>query len=270
MSISEATPAKLNTYIQAVARRTPGVARTTRIVLKHMMAHAVWAGAIGANPVSETKAVKRTTPIVKALRPADLAAIRDRLEAWDQALDGNGRPRNGSLRNTMDMYAATGARTAEVLALRWPDFNFEDEQPTVTLNGTVSKDLSGKLVIKSNLKTDKSRRTLELPPFVVPMLTERAKRAFNDLVFPSAAGTPRWPDNLRRDWRNALEGSPYARVTPGAFRKAVATALAEEMGPEAARDQLGHTGFGNLKHYVEHASRGPASAVTTQKLLTSK
>lgn len=266
--IIEATPAKLHRYIQAVAVKTPGAARTARIVLKHMMAHAVYAGAVSSNPVDETKAVTPRVPNVKALRAKDIAIIRDLLEAWDSGVDRYGRPRNGSIRDTMDMYAATGARTAEVLALRWSDFSFDTDPPTVTLNGTVVRLLSGKLDIQERMKTDKSHRELELPAFVVPMLAERAKKAYGELVFPSAAGTPRWPDNLRRDWRNALEGSAYARVTPGAFRKAVATLLSEEMGAEAARDQLGHTGFGNLRNYVERASRGPAAAVAVQKLLS--
>lgn len=266
--VIEATPAKLHRYIQAVAKTTPGAARTARIVLKHMFDHAVYAGALASNPVNETKAVTPKVPNVKALRAADIATIRDLLEVWDSGLDKYKRPRNGNVRDTMDMYAATGARTSEVLALRWTDFDFTTDPPMVTLNGTVTRGLDGKLTIQERLKTNKSHRALELPPFVVPMLTERARTAYSDLVFPSAVGTPRWPDNLRRDWRTALEGTPYARVTPGAFRKAVATLLSEEMGAEAARDQLGHTGFGNLKNYVERASRGPASAGTVQKLLS--
>lgn len=266
--IVEATPAKLHRYIQAVAQKTPGAARTSRIVLKHMMAHAVYAGALSSNPVDETKAVTPRKPNVKALRAADIAAIRDLFEAWDSGVDKYQRPRNGSVRDTMDMYAATGARAGEILALRWTDFDFTTDPPTVTLNGTVARSLEGKNVIQDRLKTEKSWRQLELPAFVVPMLTERARTAYSALVFPSAVGTPRWPSNLRRDWRSALEGTSYERVTPGAFRKAVATLLSEEMGAEAARDQLGHTGFGNLKNYVERASRGPASAGTVQKLLS--
>lgn len=266
--VGECTPAKLNRYIQAVAKSTPGAARSVRIVLKHLMSHAVYAGAIDANPVVETKTVSRTAPNVKALRADDVRAIRDHLESWDSGVDKYKRPRRGSLRDTMDMYAATGARTSEVLALRWTDFDMDSLPPVVTLNGTVARALDGKLVIKEQMKTDKSHRTLELPAFVVPMLIERAKAAYNELVFPSAAGTPRWPDNLRRDWHSALAGTPYEKVTPGAFRKAVATLLAEELGVEAARDQLGHTSFGNLKHYVEQASRGPAVATTVQKLLS--
>lgn len=266
--VGEASAAKLHKYIQAVAAKTPGAARSARLVLKHMMAHAVWAGALERNPVDDTKAVLAKAPKVKALRAADVRAIRDALEAWDAGVDKYKRPRNGSLRDTMDMYAATGGRTSEVLALRWTDFDFDADPPTVTTSGTVTRNLEGKLVIRDTLKTEKSHRTLELPAFVVPMLTERARNAYNALVFPSAVGTPRWPDNLRRDWRSALAGTPYAWVTPGAFRKALATLLAEEMGAEAARDQLGHTGFGNLRHYVEQASRGPAAAGTIQKFLT--
>ena len=265
--LSEATPAKLNRFIQAVAKTHPGMARTVRIVLKHVMAHAVYEGAIDRNPVGETKAVTRTVVHVRALRAADVAAIRDLLEAWDRGVDKFNNPRNGSVRDSMDMYAATGARTGEVLALRWTDFDMSVDPPTVTLSGTVARNTGGKLVRQDRLKTDKSHRTLDLPPFVVPMLEERAKRAYNEYVFPSSVGTLKWPENLRRECKLALEGSPYAGTTPGAFRKAVATLLAEELGAEAARDQLGHTGFGNLRHYVEQASRGPAASGTMQKML---
>lgn len=265
--VGEASAAKLNRYIQSVARSTPGSARSVRIVLKQMMAHAVYAGALESNPVSETKAVARSQPHVQALTADAVREVRDLLEAWDGGVDAYGRPRNGSLRDTMDMYAATGARTAEVLALRWSDFDFESDPPTVTINGTVARGLDRKLKVQDKAKTAKSHRTLDLPPFVVPMLTVRARGAVSELVFPSAAGTPRWPDNLRRDWKAALSGSGHEGVTPGAFRKAVATLLAQELGDEAARDQLGHTGFGNLRHYVERASRGPAAAGAIQRLL---
>lgn len=265
--LSEATPARLNRFIQAVAKTHPGMARTVRIVLKHIMAHAVYEGALDRNPVGETRAVTRTVVNVRALRAADVAAIRDLLEAWDAGVDKFGNPRNGSVRDSMDMYAATGARTGEVLGLRWADFDMTAEQPTVTIAGTVARNTEGKLWYQPRTKTDKSHRTLELPPFVVPMLTDRAKNAYTEYVFPSSAGTLKWPENLRREWKLALDGSPYAGTTPGAFRKAVATLLAEELGAEAARDQLGHTGFGNLRHYVEQASRGPAAARTVQKLL---
>ncbi|MEX0160380.1 MULTISPECIES: hypothetical protein [unclassified Microbacterium] len=110
---------------------------------------------------------------------------------------------------------------------------------------------------------------LELPPFVIPAVTTRAKHANNELVVPSAVGTPCRPDNLRRDWRWALGGRASGSVTPGAFRKAVATLLQEELGAGVSRDQLGHIGFGNLKNYVERASRDPAAAGSVQRLVST-
>jgi integrase len=47
-------------------------------------------------------------------------------------------------------------------------------------------------------------------------------------------------------------------VTPRAFRKAVATLVAEALGSRAAQDQLGHSSDAvTRKHYIEKTHEGP-------------
>lgn len=262
--LSEATPARLDRFVQAVAKDYPGAARMVRTVLKNMMLLAVLNGAVDQNPVSETRAVARTEPKVTALRLADLSAIRKLLTAWDRKLIGK-TPRNGSLTDTIDMYTATGARTAEVLAFDWDSLGLDVSPYTVRIDKTVAKSLAGKLVVQTHTKTGMVRE-LELPEAVAGMLIRRRVNATCELIFPSQANTPRWPDSLRRDWREALYKSPYKGLKPGLYRKAVATHIAERLGVEAARDQLGHTGFANLKFYVEQSKRGPEAAAVINEL----
>ncbi|MFC7766451.1 tyrosine-type recombinase/integrase [Leucobacter soli] len=201
---------------------------------------------------------------MQVLRAGDLAKIRRLLQAWDRKLIGK-HPRNGSLTDTIDMYTATGCRTAEVLAIGWPRLTLDTEPLTVRIDRTVVKNLEGKLVIQLHTK-NKQIRDLELPHAVAGMLLRRRIDARSELVFPSEVNTPRWPDAMRREWRQALEGSEFAGLKPGLYRKAVATHVAERLGVEAARDQLGHTGLANLKYYVEQAKRGPEAAAVIDEL----
>lgn len=262
--LSEASPARLDRFVQAVAKDYPGAARMVRTVLKNMMMLAVLHEVMDRNPIGETRAVVRKAPEVLAVRASDLGEIRRLLRTWDRKLIGK-HPRNGSLTDTVDMYTATGARTAEVLALNWESLRLDKSPYEVRIDKTVVKQLDGKLTVQMHTKNNLIRE-LELPESVAGMLLRRRVDATCDLIFPSQVNTPRWPDSLRRDWREALKGSPYEGLKPGLYRKAVATHVAERLGVEAARDQLGHTGLANLKYYVEQSKRGPQAAAVIDEL----
>lgn len=78
-----------------------------------------------------------------------------------------------------------------------------------------------------------------------------------DLVFPSPTGTPRWPNNVNRAWRE-IRGEDYGWVTPRTFRKTVGTAIERVAGAEAAAAQLGHsTPDVTRKHYIDRAIDAP-------------
>ncbi len=268
VKLSECSPGRIDRFVQAVAKEYPGAARMVRTVLKNMMLLAVLDDVFDANPVAETRAVERAAPDFRALEAEDLSAIRSLLQAWDRKKIGK-HPRNGSLTDAMDMYLATGARTAEALALKWEDLALDQEPYRVTIRRTVAKGEDGKLCIQEHTK-NKQVRELELPASVANMLIRRRVEARCELIFPSQVDTPRWPDSLRRDWRQALEKSPYEDLAPGIYRKSVATHIAKRLGVEAARDQLGHSGFANLKYYVEESHQGPAAAKVIDELFAER
>ena len=65
-------------------------------------------------------------------------------------------------------------------------------------------------------KTVSSRRTVALPKFAVGALKARRSRPFwgeQKMMFPSAAGTWRDPDNFDKQWRKVREDLGVPEVT---------------------------------------------------------
>ena len=257
--LSEATVPRVDRFLKAVtANHGPGTAKTARTVLQHTFAIAVRHGAIRSNPVRDAG---RIVQAKKAVVAPDVATVREMqalMRAYDATPDKRGAKRTADLGDLFAIFTGTGARTAEVLALRWADVDLDAAPPTLTITGTVALDGNGKLFRQEHPKTDTSRRELKLPQFAVDVLLRRRIDSYCEWVFPSATGTLRWPHNLRRNWREALEDTPYIDVTPRALRKAVATLLRDELGVDAARDQLGHASeMVTRKHYIQPAHVGP-------------
>lgn len=259
--LAEANVPRVDRFLKAVTtNHGPGTAKTTRTLLQHVFALAVRHGAIRSNPVRDTaRIVQRRSPVV-APTTDDIHAMAALMRAYDATPDKRGNPRTAELGDLFDLYSATGARTSEILALRWPFVDL-DAPPhgTISIVGTVALDADGKVFIQEHPKTDSSRRILRIPKYAADILTRRRVDSYTDLVFPSAVGTLRWPHNLRRNWREALAGTPYAAITPRSLRKAVATRLRDEYGIDVAGEQLGHTSGSTVtrKHYVQPLAVGP-------------
>lgn len=273
LRLHECTPGRLDTFVRAVAEDRPGMARSSRQVLKQMMALAVLHDVFTTNPAAETRTVKAQKPDFVAHGRDELVAIRALLRAWDTGKDKRGVARQGSLCDVTDLYTATGARTSEVLAFEYGDFDIDQallpegkrEPGTVRISKTVARNIKNQYVLQQHTKTSLVR-TLELPYEVLPVVLNRRLDAYTSLLFPSSVGTVRSPDNFRRDWHGALEGSKFEGLNPGLYRKSVATHIANALGEKAAADQLGHTGLGNLRYYVERTHRGPQVAEVLAEL----
>lgn len=107
-------------------------------------------------------------------------------------------------------------------------------------------------------KTDRGRRTLFLPDFVVVTLVEHGPRESGP-VLVTRTGACMSPANLRRSLRAAVAeaGLDFA-VTPHALRRTLATFLAREIGTRQAADQLGHADPAvTLSNYIAPEHRGP-------------
>lgn len=245
-----------------------GAARTAKNVLNHIMTYAVRKEAIARNPLLNVEPIPQTKIVVSALSGSDVQAIRAIMRAYDLGVDKQGRKRTTDLGDIADVFAGTGVRTAELFAFEKSDADLTVYPMSVSVSGTVSIGRDGKLFRQDFLKSESGRRVLMAPDFVRDIFVRRSKDSPVDYIFPSATGTLRWPNNLRRAWRDALMGTAYEGVTPKSFRKAVATLLERELGLEAAQGQLGHKpGSGvTRKHYIEQRHQGPDATLILDRV----
>jgi integrase len=182
------------------------------------------------------------------------------------------RPRADDLLDVTDLLAATGARIGELFALRWSDIALGEDggKTTVTIRGTLTMIKGQGLVRQDHPKTASGWRTITLPDFAADLLHQYAEQrqpSPDDPVFPSHSGTFRSPNNFRRQWRDAIQGTGYEWVTPHSFRRTVATLVDRELSTEDAAAQLGHSGTNvTRQHYIAKAHQAPDLSDVLQKL----
>lgn len=95
----------------------------------------------------------------------------------------------------------TGLRRGEALGLRWQDFDGE----SITVTSQIK--LEGGKIVRGDLKTDKSKRRIRLPDFLLRDLeahrelqrvaAEKDGRELPELIFTNSNGGAIRPDNLR-------------------------------------------------------------------------
>ena len=147
-----------------------------------------------------------------------------------------------------------GLRPGEALALQWSAIDFE--QSVLHVRRALRNGTNG-LEITENLKTVRSRRSLQMPaPLVTALQDHRhahdgerahAMEAWStewpDLVFTTQFGTPINGSNLRRDFARLTESAGLGRWTPNELRHtAVSLLSAEGLALERIADIVGHTG----------------------------
>jgi integrase len=110
--------------------------------------------------------------------------------------------REHDLVDPFTLFIATGLRRCELLA-RWSDF--DEAAETLAITGKVVRITGQGLIRVDETKTTAGRRTIALPRFAVEALRQRRSLPYlgehSMIVFPSAAGTWRDPNNFGREWR---------------------------------------------------------------------
>ncbi|HEY5360808.1 MAG TPA: site-specific integrase [Streptosporangiaceae bacterium] len=150
----------------------------------------------------------------------------------------------------------TGARTEELRALTWKDVDLAGDPnatPPIPPHVAVWRSVRA----GGDTKTRKSRRTLAVSKRCVHVLRQQRELQERDraaaggrwrehgLVFASAVGTPLDPSHVRRDFRNAIRGTPGlnpADWTPRELRHSFVSLLSDNGTPidEIAR-LVGHS-----------------------------
>ena len=150
----------------------------------------------------------------------------------------------------------TGIRVGEACALDWEQIDLETG--TLRVEATYVDGAAGNRGVQRAPKTDRARRTLRLPDFVIVSLVEHGPRESGP-VLATRRGTYMSPANLRRSLRAAVAAAGLDfEVTPHTLRRTLGTLLARELGIREAADQLGHADLAViLSHYIAPEHRGP-------------
>jgi len=154
-----------------------------------------------------------------------------------------------------------GLRKGEVCGLRWQDIDLENGQLTVRYQ---LQRVGGK---KQHVepKTDRSRRTIALPPFVVTALRAHEVRQRADrkwaaskwqeygLVFTTSIGTPLEQSNLSRAFHVLLDTANIPRQRFHNLRHSAATLmLAQGVEAPAIMAVLGHSHISTTINLYAH------------------
>ncbi|MEZ0052118.1 integrase [Mycobacterium sp. MAA66] len=239
LRVSEAKPGRLNEVIDSV-RKTHGanMARHCRTLLRGAMQLAVLDEVLPANPVAQVDRIESAVRPkgARALDDAELRALLSTLRASDECV-------RMDLVDPVTVLIATGMRRAELLALRWEDF--DEKAGTLTVAGKLVRIQGDGLRRLDGGKTASAARTVPVATFAVTALSGRRGRAFwgeQPMIFPSTAGSWRDPDNFNKQWRKVRDDLGVPDVTSHSFRKSVATLIdSAGLSARVGADQLGHS-----------------------------
>lgn len=251
--IGEVTPSAVQALILDT---TPGQRHTVRTILNQAFSYARLDGAIHTDPVSDTVVpapIERHEP--DTLTAEQVRYLRAAVRSWGRDRKSGPRPTT-TLACAVDLMLGTGIRVGETCALTWEKIGLETG--TLRVEGTYIDGPAERRGVQEVPKTDRSRRTLFLPDFVIASLVEHGPRSSGP-VLVTRRGTAMSPANLRRSLRAAVtEAELDFPVTPHTLRRTLATFLARELGTRQAADQLGHTDPAvTLTHYIAPEHRGP-------------
>lgn len=259
LRIGELSTAKADRYLKSMTARSG--AMTLRKVLKGMYALAVRYGVVQINPIEGARpAAAKKKPPAPMVTPEIYAEVVEHIKAYT-AETKSGPPRGRYLLPFVELLAATGGRTNEVLAAMWEDIDLLAKIPVFGITGT----LLDYGAVKGQAPTRQDERksggtdlTVLLPKPAVDALTVLfGITGPTGLVFKNRAGDPMSAHNMRRSLRAALPDH-LKWVQPKSFRKATGTVVRDELGIEAAQQQLGHARLSTTENnYVKPRTIGP-------------
>jgi len=243
-----------------------------RTVIRRMLADAQRQGLVGRNVGALAQRPKVPQHQVEALEPETARLI---LEAV----------RDDRLGTLYTVALGTGLRLGEVQGLRWPDIDIDSGR--LHVRQTVGR-VSGKMT-HGEPKTDKSRRTVQLPAFAIVALREQRRRqaeerlragpmwskdpAWAGLVFTTPIGTPPDPVGVTRRLQAILRDAGLPKMRFHDLRHGFATLmLANGVDLATIANALGHTSIvlvGNLYGHVIERTKADAAARLDQLLTGS-
>lgn len=253
LPLGELKPLQVDEWIRGLRERGLGdrTIEYAQSVLRRALQFAVEWEVIERNPASARfRAAKRkrtVKPGGKKIRFLDPDETRRFLEAT----------KCGAHEALYALAITTGMRPEEVYGLRWRDLDLDRRRLTVNQVVAKTRRKKGDTCARIEFgapKTDKSRRTLDFPPFVAQLLAEHRnevnelRRLAGDrwqdhgLVFPSQVGTPLEERNVLRRFQKICESIGLPRLRLYDLRHTHASLLINEgVHPKRISERLGHS-----------------------------
>ena len=228
---------------------SPKMVRLIHVVLREALKNAKRWRIISYNVCEDVSLPRQTR---KEIHPL----TREQAHALLEAARGH------RLETMLTLALTTGMRRGEILALRWSDISFEEKR--LFVRRTVDR-LSGHSFVESEPKTQKGRRTITLPQFVLETLLqqrvhvdaakEKAKTKWvdHDLVFPNGIGGFTDPVCLGRWFKKLLKEAGLPGIRFHDLRHSAATILLS-MGanPKVVQELLGHSSIVMTMDIYDH------------------
>jgi integrase len=177
-------------------------------------------------------------------------------------------------RTPLALAAGSGLRRGEVLGLTWPVVELE-EHPRIRVSGTLQR-ADGSLMVLPP-KTERSRRTVPLPPSLVEALRSHraeqnarrliAGRAWHvgEFVFDRGDGQPLDPDTFSKAFRSAARGIGLEGVRLHDLRHAFASMLVGAgTNVRIVSDLLGHATVGFTLGVYTHLDEDAAATAMAE------
>jgi integrase len=155
------------------------------------------------------------------------------------------------------MAVTTGLRPEELYGLQWKDLDLDSRRLTVNQVLSRTRRKKGEKTprfVFGPPKTERSRRTIDFPAFVVPLLLQHQGQARemkalagarwqeNGLVFPSEVGSPADERNVLRRFQKICSDNELPRLRVYDLRHTHASLLLNEGAhPKRISERLGHS-----------------------------
>ena len=175
----------------------------------------------------------------------------------------------------------TGLRPGELLGLRWEDVDFAAGVIRVRkcLKALPDPATGGRRLVLEDLKTERSRRTIQMPRQVVEVLLALRKEqaalklrlgtAYDVrglvIVFGDRAGAPRWPQDVRRYFKALCGRAGIGESwTPREQRHTFVSVLSDSgVDIEQIADAVGHINSTVTKTTYRHQIADKVTAAAT-------
>ena len=240
--IASITPLQLQEQVNEWSRKLV-YGRKLKGLMNNIFKYAIRYGYISTNPVDSV-----TTLVKKESESSSDFYDKDELKAFMRLVDGTDDLRKKVM---FRLFAFTGARKGEILALKWTDWI----DNTLNINKAITRGFEGESV--GATKNKSSVRLISLDQRTIDLLSEyRKMNPTTTFIFESPEGKP-IPSSLPRKWLlQIVKGTEVRPIKIHGFRHTHASLCFEAgMTLKQVQHRLGHSDLKTTMNVYTHITK---------------